>query len=106
VLEVWTSCSYESATAVSPEASNSRVDDHSPILYGSFYSLILAFGFHPSLSTEMRARLFYTHTIQSDYIRGFGFMTGFIGPFDTERDYTLQVTVTHRLVFSVCYSRQ
>jgi hypothetical protein len=31
-----------------------------------------------------------------DYIRtGFGLMTGFIGPFDTARECTLQFTYTH-----------
>jgi hypothetical protein len=37
---------------------------------------------------------------------GFGLVIEFIGLFDTASDYALQITVTHRLVFSVTSSLQ
>jgi hypothetical protein len=43
--------------------------------------------------TDGRTYIFiiYCHVIECDYRRGFGF----IGLFDTARDYTLRFTVTH-----------
>jgi hypothetical protein len=45
----------------------------------------------------------YRHLIDR-LVTGFGLMTLFIAHFDTERDYTLQFTITHKLMFTVISS--
>jgi hypothetical protein len=57
----------------------------------------------------------YIVTIYSDCLRGFGLNIGFIDHFNTKQVFTLkysvivnfhilQITIAHRLLFSVCYS--
>jgi hypothetical protein len=40
----------------------------------------------------------------SDYKQGIGLMTGFIGLFDTARDYILQFTIRHTAVSTITSS--
>jgi hypothetical protein len=59
-------------------------------------------------------RVSYCYVLERDSRRGFGLDVGFIGHFNTQlvitlnysaisNFYTLQITITHTLVFSVCY---
>jgi hypothetical protein len=46
-------------------------------------------------TTKYLSRNTVTFLMESDYRRVSGMITGFIGHFDTARDYTVQFTITH-----------